>query len=59
MPVGPDPYFRLREQQERDRAETSADPAVRAIHLDLAARYARLTRDARGAQPAQPHPLAV
>lgn len=51
-----DVYFRRRADQERDWAERAADANVRAIHLDLAARYASLTdapRDPVGDPPAR------
>ena len=38
-------YFRRRAAQERLRADASADSAIRAIHLELAQRYAVLGDD--------------
>ena len=35
-------YFRARAQEERALGETTADPAVALIHLNLAQRYERL-----------------
>jgi len=35
-------YYRTREQREHTLAETSADPAIARIHLDMAERYAQL-----------------
>lgn len=42
-------YYQSRERQERVRAEAANDPAVIAIHLEMAERYAKLARrSARG-----------
>lgn len=38
-------YFRRRENQERQRAALAKDFGVRAVHLDLAERYAVLAGD--------------
>ena len=35
-------FYKAREQQERSLADAADDPAIRAIHLDMAARYAAL-----------------
>ncbi len=35
-------YFRARAQEERALSETTADPAIALIHLNLARRYQRL-----------------
>jgi hypothetical protein len=32
-------YYQDREMEARARADAAADPAIRAIHLDMAARY--------------------
>ncbi len=40
MSLNPEDYYARREAQERARAESASDPAVRHIHLDLARRYA-------------------
>ncbi len=37
-------YFALREQQVRELAEKAEDPAVRAIHAELARLYAMRAR---------------
>lgn len=37
-------YFARREQEERRRAEESADAKVREVHLILAAKYAQLAQ---------------
>lgn len=37
-------YYQLREREELARAGSSSNPSVAAIHRDLAARYAALTR---------------
>jgi hypothetical protein len=37
-----DDYHAKREQQERELAAASIDPSVKAIHLELAERYADL-----------------
>jgi hypothetical protein len=34
-------YYQDREAEARARADAAADPAARAIHLDMAARYHR------------------
>jgi hypothetical protein len=39
-------YYRRRQEQERDRAARCAEPSVRAIHLELAARYGALAQTA-------------
>lgn len=38
-------YFRLREQQERERAERSDDTLARRIHQEMAERYSALLRN--------------
>lgn len=35
-------YYRTRADEERERAESSSDPAVRAAHRTMAERYDRL-----------------
>lgn len=35
-------YYRVRERQERARAEHSTDPAARIAHLRMAERYHRI-----------------
>ncbi|MBI0477407.1 hypothetical protein DC429_18880 [Arthrobacter sp. TPD3018] len=35
-------YYVKREQQERELAASAADPAIAAIHLNMAERYAKL-----------------
>ena len=37
-------YYARREQQERELAAAALDPTIKAIHLDLAERYAALAR---------------
>lgn len=37
-------YFSLREQQVREMAERAEDPAVRAVHAELARLYAERAR---------------
>ncbi len=44
-------YFRARAQEERARSETTADPAVALIHLNLARRYQRLVASETGGRP--------
>ncbi|MET3762082.1 hypothetical protein [Sphingomonas sp. UYEF23] len=39
-------YYAKREAQERELAEAATDPAIQAIHLDLAKRYANLQDEA-------------
>jgi len=39
-------YYRTREEQEREAADTAADEAVRQIHLDLADKYRALAKAA-------------
>jgi len=41
-------YWQRREAQERELAERASDPVIRAIHHDLAERYARERMVARG-----------
>jgi pyridoxine/pyridoxamine 5'-phosphate oxidase len=42
-------YYRSRERQERVLAQAAKDPAVIAIHLEMAEQYSRLARgSARG-----------
>ena len=36
-------YYRERAQAERDAAEASLDPTIRAIHLEMAEAYTRLS----------------
>lgn len=43
-------YFSLREQEVREMAERAEDPAVRAVHAELARLYAERAR--QGAQHA-------
>lgn len=45
-------YFRRREQQQRTLADRAADPAIRRIHLELAAHYAGRVVDTEYEQPA-------
>lgn len=40
-------YHAAREQRERDLANVSSNPAVAAVHRDMAERYAQLVRSAR------------
>jgi hypothetical protein len=42
------PYYARLEHGARYLASRSADAAQRGVHLDMAARYRRLGRDARG-----------
>ena len=35
-------YYKVREQKERSLAEAATDPAIAAIHTDMANRYAAL-----------------
>jgi len=42
-------YFTLREQQVRALSEQAKDPAVRAIHAELARLYALRAREERAA----------
>jgi hypothetical protein len=35
-------YYQSREQQERVLAQAANDPAIMAIHLEMAARYSKL-----------------
>jgi hypothetical protein len=35
-------YYQRREQQERELAASCVDPAIKAIHLQMAGEYARL-----------------
>jgi|GEM_PF-1924762 len=44
-------YFRARAQEERELSETTADPAIRLIHLHLAQRYQRLVASKTGGRP--------
>lgn len=44
-------YLELRAQQERDAAEHSENPKVRAIHLELAQRYSEALRSAQSQVP--------
>lgn len=37
-------YYLKREQQERDLAASAMDVSIRAIHLDMADRYAELAQ---------------
>jgi len=51
MTAGMSNYYREREAAERKAAERAAGPRERAIHLELAERYAQLAlglRDSRG-----------
>lgn len=42
-------YYQSRERQERVLAQAAKDPAIIAIHLEMAARYSELARGpARG-----------
>jgi hypothetical protein len=46
-------YYARREQQERALANAALSADIRAIHLELAEQYARLSREAEPA-PARP-----
>lgn len=39
-------YYRMREQQERERAERSDDTPARRVHLEMAERYSAMLREA-------------
>ena len=39
-------HYKSREQQERALTAAAVDPAVRAVHLEMAERYAALVREA-------------
>lgn len=39
-------YYQKREERERDLAAAAVNPAIAAIHLDMAARYQRLASTA-------------
>ena len=41
-------YYRRREQQERELAESARNGYARRVHLTLADRYAKLAQDAAG-----------
>lgn len=45
-------YYAARSVEERRLAMASTDPKVRAVHLDMAERYARLA-EGGGAEPPQ------
>lgn len=45
-------YYSQRARQERGKAQTSDDPAVRNVHLDLANRYEAKLRS-------EPNPLTL
>lgn len=49
-------YFARRAQQELDLAAEATDPAIKAIHLDLAARYATQRERAARGEPVEPRP---
>lgn len=53
MPTEQQQYFRRREAQERASADASADASARAIHLELARRYAKLGAAATERGPAR------
>jgi hypothetical protein len=44
-------YFRRREQEARQLAENASNPAVRAIHLEMADTYARRARQSEHRRP--------
>ena len=44
-------YFRARAQEERELSETTADPAIALIHLNLARRYQRLATSETAGRP--------
>ena len=37
-------YYRKRERQERDAAAEAPDDQIRAVHLDMAKRYAKMAK---------------
>lgn len=43
-------YYAKRERQARDLAAAARDPQIRAVHLDMAERYAKLRE---GGEPAR------
>lgn len=45
-------YYRSREQKERNLAQAAFDPAIAAIHLDMAARYSKLISPTPGSAQA-------
>ncbi len=40
-------YYRMRAAEERARAEAAIDPAVRAVHREMAERYERVAAGER------------
>ncbi|MDV3458632.1 hypothetical protein RZN05_16660 [Sphingomonas sp. HF-S4] len=38
-------YYRMRERQERERAERAEDTTAKCVHLELAERYSALVQD--------------
>jgi len=46
-------YFALREQEVRELAERADDPAVRAVHAELARLYGQRARQNRSAPAAE------
>jgi hypothetical protein len=49
-------YYARRAQQELDLAAAATDPAIKAIHLDLAGRYAAHREHAARGEPTPPRP---
>jgi len=48
-------YYQRREQQERELAASCVDPAIKAIHLQMAEEYARLANGgAESSRPSMP-----
>jgi hypothetical protein len=48
---GDDEFYTRRAQQELDLAASSDDPAIKAVHLDMAGRYATLRQRAAPPRP--------